>query len=141
LVQFKLVISDTKGKSISQELKDKSAQPLLGSKIGDIIDSSVVGISAGKIRITGGSDKSGTPMRQDVHGGVKKYILLSRGVGMQDIKEGNRLRKLVRGNMITEEIFQLNCLLVEGSFPEKPPSEESKLGAQPAENNTVKNTE
>jgi small subunit ribosomal protein S6e len=139
LVQFKLVISDTKGKSISQELKDKSAQPLLGSKIGDIIDSSVVGISAGKIRITGGSDKSGTPMRQDVHGGVKKYILLSRGVGMQDIKEGNRLRKLVRGNMITEEIYQLNCLLVEGSFAEKPPSEESKLAARPADNNTAKN--
>ena len=141
MVQFKLVISDTKGKSISQELKDKSAQPLLGSKIGDIIDSSVVGISAGKIRITGGSDKSGTPMRQDVHGGVKKYILLSRGVGMQDIKEGNRLRKLVRGNMITEEIYQLNCLLVEGSFAEKPPSEESKLAARPADNNTVKNAE
>ena len=119
MVQFKLVISDTKGKSISQELKDKSAQPLLGSKIGDIIDSSVVGISAGKIRITGGSDKSGTPMRQDVHGGVKKYILLSRGVGMQDIKEGNRLRKLVRGNMITEEIYQLNCLLVEGKLCRK----------------------
>ena len=137
-MQFKLVISDTKGKSISQELKDKSAQPLLGSKIGDIIDSSVVGISAGKIRITGGSDKSGTPMRQDVHGGVKKYILLSRGVGMQDIKEGNRLRKLVRGNMITEEIYQLNCLLVEGSFAEKAPSE---LAAQPADNNGLKNTE
>lgn len=138
MVQFKLVISDTKGKSISQELKDKSAQPLLGSKIGDIIDSSVVGISAGKIRITGGSDKSGTPMRQDVHGGVKKYILLSRGVGMQDIKEGNRLRKLVRGNMITEEIYQLNCLLVEGSFAEKGPSESA---AQPADNSTVKNAE
>lgn len=138
MVQFKLVISDTKGKSISQELKDKSAQPLLGSKIGDIIDSSVVGISAGKIRITGGSDKSGTPMRQDVHGGVKKYILLSRGVGMQDIKEGNRLRKLVRGNMITEEIYQLNCLLVEGSFAEKASSE---LAAQPADNSTVKNAE
>ena len=138
MVQFKLVISDTKGKSISQELKDKSAQPLLGSKIGDIIDSSVVGISAGKIRITGGSDKSGTPMRQDVHGGVKKYILLSRGVGMQDIKEGNRLRKLVRGNMITEEIYQLNCLLVEGSFAEKAPSE---LATQPADNSTVKNAE
>ena len=124
MVQFKLVISDTKGKSISQELKDKSAQPLLGSKIGDIIDSSVVGISAGKIRITGGSDKSGTPMRQDVHGGVKKYILLSRGVGMQDIKEGNRIRKLVRGNMITEEIYQLNCLLVEGIFAEKGTSDQ-----------------
>jgi len=119
LAQFKLVISDTKGKSITQELKDRAAQPLLGSKIGDIIDSSVVGISGGKMKFTGGSDKSGTPMRPDVHGGVKKYVLLSRGVGMRNIIDGNRVRKLVRGNMVTEEIYQLNCSLVEGSLPMK----------------------
>jgi small subunit ribosomal protein S6e len=119
LAQFKLVISDTKGKSITQELKDRAAQPLLGSKIGDIIDSSVVGISGGKMKFTGGSDKSGTPMRPDVHGGVKKYVLLSRGVGMRNIIDGNRIRKLVRGNMVTEEIYQLNCSLVEGSLPMK----------------------
>jgi small subunit ribosomal protein S6e len=119
LAQFKLVISDTKGKSITQELKDRAAQPLLGSKIGDIIDSSVVGITGGKMKFTGGSDKSGTPMRPDVHGGVKKYVLLSRGVGMRNIIDGNRIRKLVRGNMVTEEIYQLNCSLVEGSLPMK----------------------
>lgn len=119
LAQFKLVISDTKGKSITQELKDRAAQPLLGSKIGDIIDSSVVGISGGKMKFTGGSDKSGTPMRPDVHGGVKKYVLLSRGVGMRNTIDGNRIRKLVRGNMVTEEIYQLNCSLVEGSLPMK----------------------
>ena len=119
LAQFKLVISDTKGKSITQELKDRAAQPLLGSKIGDIIDSSVVGISGGKMKFTGGSDKSGTPMRPDVHGSVKKYVLLSRGVGMRNIIDGNRIRKLVRGNMVTEEIYQLNCSLVEGSLPMK----------------------
>lgn len=119
LAQFKLVISDTKGKSITQELKDRAAQPLLGSKIGDIIDSSVVGISGGKMKFTGGSDKSGTPMRPDVHGGVKKYVLLSRGVGMRNIIDGNRIRKLVRGNMVTEEIYQLNCSLVEGDLPMK----------------------
>ena len=45
LAQFKLVISDKNGKSISQELKDRSAQPLLGSKIGDSVDSSIAGIS------------------------------------------------------------------------------------------------
>ena len=37
MAQFKLVVSDNKGKSISQELKDKAANPLLGSKIGEII--------------------------------------------------------------------------------------------------------
>jgi small subunit ribosomal protein S6e len=114
LAQFKLVISDPSGKSVSQELRDRAAQPLLGSKIGDIIDSSVIGLTQGKIRITGGSDKSGTPMRQDVHGGVKKYVLLSRGVGMQSVGEGARVRKLVRGNTITEEIYQLNCVLEKG---------------------------
>jgi small subunit ribosomal protein S6e len=119
LAQFKLVISDTKGKSITQELKDRSAQPLLGSKIGDIIDSSVVGITGGKMKVTGGSDKSGTPMRPDVHGGVKKYVLLANGVGIKNIGGGHRVRKLVRGNMVTEEIYQLNCALVNGSLPVK----------------------
>ena len=119
MAQFKLVISDSKGKSINQELKDRSAQPLLGSKIGDIIDSSVVGIAGGKMKVTGGSDKSGTPMRPDVHGGVKKYVLLANGIGIRNIGGGYRIRKLVRGNMVTEEIYQLNCVLVDGSLPVK----------------------
>jgi small subunit ribosomal protein S6e len=50
-------------------------------------------------------------MRSDLHGGVKKYVLLHTGVGMRDSTEGKRVRKLLRGNMITEEIYQLNCIL------------------------------
>ena len=119
MAHFKLVISDAKGKSVSQELRDRAAQPLLGSKIGDTLDSSVIGLAQGKIRITGGSDKSGTPMRQDIHGGVKKYVLLSRGVGMQSVGEGTRKRKLIRGNTITEEIYQLNCRLMDANLQEK----------------------
>jgi small subunit ribosomal protein S6e len=57
-------------------------------------------------------------MRPDIHGGVKKYVLLSKGVGMRDIKEGNRIRKLVRGNLITEEIYQLNCMLIDNNLPD-----------------------
>jgi len=116
LAQFKLTISDKNGKTIAQELKDKTAQPLLGTKVGSILDSSVVGIAGGKLKITGGSDKSGTPMRPDVHGGVKKYVLLPTGVGN---RSEARIRKLVRGNMVTEEIYQLNSLLVEGVLPDK----------------------
>ncbi|TLY07556.1 MAG: 30S ribosomal protein S6e, partial [Thaumarchaeota archaeon] len=71
MAQFKLVVSDAKGKSIAQELKDRAAQPLLGSRIGSVIDASVIGVAGGKLKVTGGSDKSGTPMRADVHGGVK----------------------------------------------------------------------
>lgn len=131
LPQFKLVISDINGKSITQELKDRTAQPLLGSKIGDIIDSAVIGVSGGRMKITGGSDKSGTPMRPDVHGGVKKYVLLSRGIGMKNTRKGNRIRKLVRGKMVTEEIYQLNCLLVEGVLPVKAEVSDNK---EPAKN-------
>ena len=101
---------------IAQELKDRAAQPLVGSRIGNVIDATVIGVAGGKLKITGGSDKSGTPMRSDVHGGVKKYVLLSTGVGN---RSEARVRKLVRGNMVTEEIYQLNCLLVEGVLPEK----------------------
>ncbi len=129
MAQFKLVISDSKGKSLSQELRDRSAQPLLGSKIGDVLDSSVIGMNQGKIKITGGSDKSGTPMRQDIHGGVKKYVLLSKGVGMRNVTEGTRIRKLIRGNMITEEIFQLNCRLLDADLQEKVPESKNEADA------------
>jgi small subunit ribosomal protein S6e len=116
LAQFKLIISDRKGRTIAQELKDRTAQPLLGTKVGSIIDSSIVGVAGGKLKITGGSDRSGTPMRADVHGGVKKYVLLSTGVGN---RSEARIRKLVRGNMVTEEIYQLNSMLIEGALPQK----------------------
>ncbi len=116
MAQFKLTISDKNGKTIVQELKDRAAQPLLGTKVGSIIDSSIIGVAGGKLKITGGSDKSGTPMRADVHGGVKKYVLLSTGVGN---RSEARVRKLVRGNMVTEEIYQLNSALIEGMLPEK----------------------
>lgn len=130
MAQFKLIISDRKGKTIAQELKDRAAQPLLGTKVGSIIDSSIVGVVGGKLKITGGSDKSGTPMRADVHGGVKKYVLLSTGVGN---RSEARVRKLVRGNMVTEEIYQVNSMLIEGALPEKQEAvERSETQTEPA---------
>jgi small subunit ribosomal protein S6e len=130
LAQFKLIVSDKKGRSMAQELKDRAAQPLLGTKVGSIIDSSIVGVAGGKLKITGGSDRTGTPMRPDVHGGVKKYVLLSTGVGN---RSEARVRKLVRGNMVTEEIYQLNSMLIEGVLPEKQEAvESSETNAEPA---------
>jgi small subunit ribosomal protein S6e len=126
LAQFKLIVSDRKGKTIAQELKDRSAQPLLGTRVGSIIDSSIVGIAGGKLKITGGSDRSGTPMRPDVHGGVKKYVLLPTGVGN---RSEERIRKLVRGNMVTEEIYQLNSMLIEGELPQKQEQEAAAVGS------------
>jgi small subunit ribosomal protein S6e len=131
LAQFKLIVSDRKGRTIAQELKDRTAQPLLGTRVGSTIDSSIVGVAGGKLKITGGSDRTGTPMRADVHGGVKKYVLLSTGVGN---RSEERVRKLVRGNMVTEEIYQLNSMLIEGVLPEKQEEsvESSRTETEPA---------
>ena len=101
-------MSDQKGKSISRELKDNDANVLLGLQVGQETDASILGMQ-GKIKITGGSDKSGVPMRGDVAGVPRKRILISKGVGLQDVKKGLRKRKLVRGNIISEEIYQINC--------------------------------
>ena len=92
-------MSDQKGKSISRELKDNDANVLLGLQIGQETDASILGLQ-GKIKITGGSDKSGVAMRGDVAGIPRKRILISKGVGLQDVKKGLRKRKLVRGNKI-----------------------------------------
>lgn len=124
LADFKITISDTKGKSITKELKDAEANPLLGLNIGQETDATILGLK-GKLKITGGSDKSGIPMRADVYGGARKYILLSKGVGLQDAEKGQRVRKLMRGNTITEEIYQINCKF-DGELPVEAPKAEKE---------------
>ncbi len=123
MVNFKLTISDIKGKSISKELKDSDANPLLGLQLGNETDAAIVGLS-GKLKLTGGSDKSGVPMRNDIHGAARKYVLLSKGVGLQDAETGQRVRKLMRGNTVSEEIYQVNCKF-DGELPVETPAEDA----------------
>ncbi len=109
---------------MSKELKDSDANPLLGLELGQETDASILGLS-GKLKLTGGSDKSGVPMRNDIHGAARKYVLLSKGVGLQDAEKGQRVRKLMRGNTVSEEIYQINCKF-DGELPvEEAPVEES----------------
>lgn len=113
MVEFKLIVSDPKTrKSEVHEVKDSGAQLLLGRRIGEVIDATSIGL-AGGIQITGGSDRAGFPMRADVFGGGKNYVLLTAGVGFRSSKEGLKKRKLVRGNMVNEEIYQINAKKVE----------------------------
>ena len=123
MANFKLTVSDTKGKSVTKELKDSDANPLLGLEIGKETDAVIVGLK-GKLKITGGSDKSGVPMRSDIHGAARKRVLLSKGVGLQDVEIGQRVRKLMRANTISEEIYQVNCKY-DGELPVEAPAEET----------------
>jgi len=113
MAQFKIVVSDAKtGKSEVLEAKDSTAQLFVGRRLGDTVDLSVVG-QAYKVKITGGGDKAGFPMRADIQGGGKRYVLLTEGVGFRNSVEGEKRRKLVRGGLVTEEVYQLNAVKVE----------------------------
>lgn len=119
MAKFKVIISDPQaGTSKVVEIEEARAAPFIGRKIGEIMDGAIVDMTATKVQIRGGSDKDGVPMRPDVHGGVRRKVVLSGGVGFKPTKEGMRKRKAVRGNVVTDEIVQLNLKIVDQ--PAKP---------------------
>src|SRR2546427_11789079 len=106
MANFKLVISDPKkAKSEVLEVKDSNAQLFMGRRIGEVVDAASSGYK-GKLRITGGSDRGGVPMRGDVLGGGKRDILLTEGGGFKKGAEGRKKKKVVRGKKVTEENYQ-----------------------------------
>ena len=119
MAKFKIIISDPETrKSQVVELEGSRAVPLIGRRLGETVDGSIVGQSGIKMKITGGCDKDGFPMRPDIHGGVRTNTILSSGVGFHPRREGERRRKTIRGNVITEEIVQINMKSVKES-PQK----------------------
>jgi len=116
---MKVVVSDPKaGKSYQIELKEPESKKLLGLKIGDKIEGSFLGLPGYELQITGGSDRDGFPMRPDVAGVGRKKVLLSNPPGFHPRKKGERRRKYVRGNQISEAIVQVNTKIVK--YGEKP---------------------
>jgi small subunit ribosomal protein S6e len=113
LAKFKLIVSDPEtGKSQSMELEETNAVPLIGRKLGETIDGVILKMSGHKLKITGGSDKDGFPMRPNIHGGVRVGAIVSKGVGFHPTRKGERKRKTLRGNVITESIVQVNMKIV-----------------------------
>ena len=109
MVEFKVVVSNpVDGKSKTVALADAQAQALIGLRIGDTLDGEPYGYPDKELIITGGSDKSGIPVRGDIAGAGKRRILLSGTPGYHPTGSGQRKRKLVRGNMITEDMVQIN---------------------------------
>ncbi|MPW39585.1 30S ribosomal protein S6e [Thermococcus sp. 101 C5] len=124
MATFKLVISDPKSGIAKQvEITGAEAEKLIGLRIGDEIEAKELGLNLSeifgseipadvKLKITGGTDKDGFPMRPDVHGPRRVRILLSRGPGFRPQEKGERRKKTVRGNTISPEIVQINVKIV-----------------------------
>ena len=127
---YKIVISDPETRKAYQiEIEKNKATFLIGKKIGEEFDASPIGLPGYILKITGGTDKDGFPMHPEVEGMVKKKVLLSKPPGFHPEKKGQRKKKTVRGNTISEDIAQINCKVVkkgEKSLEELIPKKESK---------------
>ena len=123
MAKFQLIVSDPKSKtSKAASLEGTKAQALVGKSIGEEVDGKLLGLGNMKLKITGGTDKDGVPMRHDIQGAARKRAILSGGVGFRPTAEGERQRKLVRGRVISEETIQVNSVVVSGVavVPEAP---------------------
>ena len=131
MVDFKLVLSDAKdGKAYNVSVSGGSANAFIGKRVGDEVDGSPVGLGGYKMKITGGSDRNGNPMRGDLPGMARKRLLLSGGIGFHPRLEGERRRKMVRGNEITPDFVQVNAAVT--AYGEKPLGEYFKKGEEKA---------
>ncbi|MBS3065582.1 30S ribosomal protein S6e [Candidatus Pacearchaeota archaeon] len=128
---LKLNISE-KGKAWKLEVPEET---LSGKLIGDKFDGKEIKpeLDGYELEITGGSDNAGFPLSKDVEGLGLKGLLLKKGWGMHDNREGVRIRKTVRGKTISGTTSQLNINVVKVGkkslgeiFPEQNKKEEPK---------------
>lgn len=109
---FKVVISE-KEKSIQMEVEAAESKKLVGLTLGEEFEGSLLGLQGYKLKITGGSDKNGFPMKKDVSGPRRIRSLLSGGLGYKPSRDGERRRKTIRGNTISDDIVQINTIVIE----------------------------
>ena len=114
MVDFKVVLGDVKtGKSHKVTVSGHHANSLVGKNIGEVVDGIFVGLPGYKLKITGGSDGNGIPMRKDLPGNKRRKILLSDSLGFHEVYPGERRRKALRGSAISNEIVQINMSVAE----------------------------
>ncbi|GBC69996.1 hypothetical protein HRbin01_01703 [archaeon HR01] len=132
----RMVISDPRERKASTiQLTPQQLTLLIGRKIGDVLSGEPFGLKGVSIKITGGSDRDGFPMRPDVSGSRKVRVLLTGPPGYHPREKppskrkkrrnrrnvkGLRKRVTVRGNVIGDAVAQINVVVL--------PREEVKTG-------------
>lgn len=164
---FKINLSTKDGKTYKLEVE---APGLINKSLGEKIQGKDISpdLAGYELEITGTSDKSGITSMKEVEGIGLKKVLLGYGKGMHKRSKGLtkklnrtpgglRLRKTVRGKVISEAISQINIkILKEGGkklsevfpdqnkAPEAPAQEQSEKPTeetQPAEDQEPKESE
>ena len=132
MADFRLVVSDSKTAQAYQvTVTGAAANKIIGKNIGDTISGDLAGLSGYTLKLTGGTDKDGFPMRPDLPGPTRRKILVAGGVGFHPKHDGERRRKSMRGKEISSDVTQINTVVVE--YGQKPleeifPKKEVKEG-------------
>jgi small subunit ribosomal protein S6e len=129
-MSIKLVIGNKDGKTFQTELNEEQSQLLIGNKISDKIIGDNFGFEGYEFEITGGSNNSGTPMRRDIEGVIKKRIFTVQGVGVHKKGHGQKQRKTVCGNTISESTSQVNVKIIKAGKTPLGGAEETKKEEQ-----------
>lgn len=148
-MSFKFNIGTKDGKTFKLEAE---AESLLGKELHDKISGKDVSgdLDGYEFEISGASDKAGFTAMENVEGIGLKKVLLTYGKGMKKRpkKEGKkkpsknrpkglRLRKTVRGKVISDEITQINLKIIKDGkkklaeiFPDQNSKGETKSEAE-----------
>ena len=123
-MSFKINIGTKEGKTYKLEVESES---LMEKSLGDTISGKDIypELEGYELEITGTSDSSGFTSRADVEGTGLKKVLMTYGKGMhkRSKKEGKKkrsnstpkglkLRKAVRGKLISPAIVQINLKVI-----------------------------
>jgi len=109
MADFTVVVADPNdGSTYQLDVDGQDANRFLGRDIGEEVDGGAVGLDGYTLEITGGSDETGRPMRENVPGSNIKQLLLDGGVGFEPSREGERKRITVRGRQVSDETAQVN---------------------------------
>jgi small subunit ribosomal protein S6e len=110
---MKLVVSDPKtGRTVQVDVPEDKRAIVLGKKIGDELAGDDFGLAGYTLKLTGGSDDSGFPMKNSISGARKIKSLVSGGPGFKPKLKGQRKKKMLRGNSYSLEIMQVNSVVL-----------------------------
>ncbi len=101
-----IVVSDPKTRKAYSKKIDNAAV-FNGRKVGDEVELGIIGLDGYTAKITGGSDTEGFPMKPDLSGGARKTVWVTT-----DRKKGRQEKISRRGNMVSDEIAQLNLKVI-----------------------------
>jgi len=110
---MKFVVSEAETRKAYQlEVDQTKVVGIFGKKIGDDFNGDLIGLDGYVLKITGGSDKDGFPMHPSVRGPGRKRVLLAGKPGFHPKIKGQRKRKIVCGDTLSDAIAQVNVKVV-----------------------------